>query len=528
MPRRLTQVTNVNGEFQPNNRAAEPVIPARTGKPDDPMIGTTLDGRFVIEGILGQGGMSVVYKAHQARVNRPVAIKTLKLHVEDKANYRERFQREINSLCRLNHPNVVTIYDCIIGPDDQPYIIMDYLSGKSLEKLLVDEGPLHLERFSRIFVQVCSALDHAHKKGIIHRDLKPGNIVLMDDEMDFVKVVDFGLAKLGQDSLKLTHSGELWGSPPYMSPEQCMGESGDERSDIYALGTVMYELITGIEPFSGKSVYELIQQHINDYPQRLKERNPNLTNIGSVEEVIFTALAKDPDHRFQSAQEVQDAIIRACAPVLPRGVSEYLVHIAQQARMRPHKSNIRMDSVTELAVLEAADEQKTQLAETQYDENSPGRLIGATIRKAKSRSPVPNIRVRSSIGDSQDPVDVSRQRLQETIKLYDRKQRFLYGILFFISTLFVFMFLVLIQFMMYTMQSEHYRQSRYDEVLHGGRNRVPVERSPSETSDKADESDSNVSEVSPPKASTPSKAATNKRSSDKSPRTQQPSSSGKK
>ncbi|MBX9695058.1 MAG: serine/threonine protein kinase [Cyanobacteria bacterium] len=456
----------MNGDFQPNQRAAEPVIPARTGKPNDPLIGSTLDGRFEIEGILGQGGMSVVYKAHQTRVNRPVAIKTLKLQVDSKANYRERFQREINSLCRLNHPNVVTIHDCIIGPDDQPYIIMDYLSGKSLEKLILDEGPLQLERFSRIFVQVCSALDHAHKKGIIHRDLKPGNIVLMDDEMDFVKVVDFGLAKLGQDNLKLTHSGELWGSPPYMSPEQCMGESGDERSDIYSLGAVMYELITGTEPFTGKSVYDLIQQHINDYPPRLRDMNPQLlSNMDAVEEVIFKALDKDPDERFQSAQEVQDAIIRACAPVLPRGVSEYLVHIAQQARMRPNKSGIRMDVATELAVLEAADAQtKAQLAQTQYDENSPARSIGATLKKARSRNPVPTqSRVRSSIADSSDAVDVSRQRLQETIKHYDRRQRVLTMILFILSGLFVIMFCIVFHFMLYTMQANNERHSAFSE-----------------------------------------------------------------
>src|SRR5215813_3883418 len=179
----------------------------------DALIGKTLDDRFYVEEVLGTGGMSVVYKANQLRVNRPVAIKMLKLQVHDRPGYRERFEREIASLCALNHPNIVTVYDSGIGPYDEPYVVMDYLRGRSLETLLRDEGPLDIDRFARITVQICSALDHAHRKGIVHRDLKPGNIVLIDDEMDFVKVVDFGLAKLGEESRKITHSGELWGSP---------------------------------------------------------------------------------------------------------------------------------------------------------------------------------------------------------------------------------------------------------------------------------------------------------------------------
>jgi serine/threonine protein kinase len=289
-------------------------VKTETAKSRDPLVGTNLGDRFFIEEVLGSGGMSVVYKAKQLAVNRHVAIKTIRVQLDSKPVYRERFEREISSLCALSHPNVVTVYDCIIGTDGQPYVVMDYLRGRSLETLIETEGPLPLDRFARISMQVCSAMDHAHKRGIIHRDLKPGNIVLMDDEMDFVKVVDFGLAKLSEDNRKLTQSGELWGSPPYMSPEQCMGESGDERSDIYALGCVMYEMLAGKDPFwYATTIFELIQRHVNTVPASFAEVNPAVTVPYAVESVIFQAMEKNPVSRFNTALELRDALMEACA-----------------------------------------------------------------------------------------------------------------------------------------------------------------------------------------------------------------------
>ena len=165
---------------------------------------------------------------------------------------------------------------------------MDYLRGKSLEALIQHDGPLKADRFARIAVQVCSALNHAHRKGVIHRDLKPGNIVMLDDEMDFIKVVDFGLAKLNQDNRKLTQSGELWGSPPYMSPEQCKGKPEDERSDVYLFGAVMYEMLTGKDPFHyATTIFELIQTHVSTQPPSLSEALPTINVPAKLEEVIF-------------------------------------------------------------------------------------------------------------------------------------------------------------------------------------------------------------------------------------------------
>lgn len=294
-----------------NTSMNDPLVSGQTHR--DPMIGMTLDGRFRIDALLGSGGMSNVYRATQLRVNREVAIKTLKFLVDSQPVYKERFQREIDLLCALAHPNIVTVYDCIIGPDGQPCLVMDYLRGRSLERLLEEEGPLNIERFGRIFAQVCSALDYAHRKGVVHRDIKPGNVVLLDEETDIIKVVDFGVAKFNQESRRLTMSGELWGSPPYMSPEQCMGKPDDERSDLYSLGIVMYEMLTGRDPYHEcLTIFELIQAHVNTPPPSFREKNPFCLVSPDVEAVIFKAIAKDPADRYQSANQLRDALVKAC------------------------------------------------------------------------------------------------------------------------------------------------------------------------------------------------------------------------
>lgn len=277
----------------------------------DPLVGTTLDGRFRIEELLGSSNFSNVYRATQLRVNRDVAVKTLKFHIDDKPSHIERFQNEIDLLCALSHPNIVTLFDWVPGPDGQPCVVMDYLPGRNLEKLLAEDGPLNISRFTRIFVQVLAALDHAHKKGVIHRDIKPGNIVLMDKETDFIKVVDFGLAKFNEASR--TDAEELCGSPPYMSPEQCMGKPGSERSDIYSIGVVMYEMITGKDPFhQASSMYELIQCHVKKMPPALKEANGLLSYPVGLEPLLLKAMAKDPAERHQSANELKEHLIATC------------------------------------------------------------------------------------------------------------------------------------------------------------------------------------------------------------------------
>ncbi len=296
----------------------------------DPLIGTVLDDKYHILEVLGFGGMSVVYKAMQEPVERLVAVKTVKFRVDERPDIWRRFEREVKTLSKLSHPNVVTVYDCVIGADSQPYVVMDYLKGASLDQVLL-EGRLSLEQTYSVAAQICLGVGHAHRHEVIHRDIKPANIMLLDDTASGgtinalnsgyrleqashrqVKVVDFGLAKLGEDSRKLTHSGELWGSPPYMSPEQISGRECDSRSDIYSLGCVIYEMLTGKDPFWGANVYELLHCHMHNQAPTLACACPDGQFPVQLENVIARAMAKNPVDRFATMIDFKDALEQAC------------------------------------------------------------------------------------------------------------------------------------------------------------------------------------------------------------------------
>lgn len=276
----------------------------------DPLIGTRLAGKYDIESVLGTGGMGVVYKGRQDVMDRIVAIKMLQAHHLNDSMSVKRFQQESKATCRLNHPHIITVYDFGISPTGQPYIVMDYLEGKPLSDIIKDEGHVGVDRSLKIVRQASEALGHAHKQGVIHRDLKPSNIVLIDREgdKDFVKVVDFGVAKLMEEGStegqKLTQMGEVCGSPVYMSPEQCQGLPLDKRSDIYSMGVVLYETLTNRLPILGKTMVETMSKHINDMPPTFQEARPDLYIPERVEQVIFRALAKAPEDRQQSMEQL--------------------------------------------------------------------------------------------------------------------------------------------------------------------------------------------------------------------------------
>lgn len=271
----------------------------------DPLIGTVLDGKYRILSVLGFGGMSVVYKAEQELIEKFVAVKTVKFRVDERPSLWQRFEREVKTLSRLSHPNIVTVYDCVLGDDGQPYVVMDYLEGLSLDQVLQEKGRFSIKQLLSVACQACSAVGHAHRNDVIHRDIKPANIMLIEqkptlppedgqeDEIQYqIKVVDFGLAKLGEDSRKLTQSGELWGSPPYMSPEQIIGGDCDGRSDIYSLGCVIYELATGRDPFWSANVYELLHKHLNEEPPTIQEACPEASFPPHLQAVLEKAWPK--------------------------------------------------------------------------------------------------------------------------------------------------------------------------------------------------------------------------------------------
>ncbi|HEY9733195.1 MAG TPA: serine/threonine-protein kinase [Drouetiella sp.] len=277
----------------------------------DLLVGARVANRYYVLSVLGHGGMSVVYKARiMGKNSRIVALKTLRTQGLNDELIVKRFQREAELLSKLNHPRIVQVYDYGTTVRGQPYFVMDYLTGINLADLLKYQGPLAVEKFRDIFSQVCGAVDHAHRCGVIHRDLKPGNIMLckFNGQSDFVKVVDFGIARFEEEAQRLTRLGEVWGSPIYMSPEQCMGAPLDARSDIYSIGVVMYEALTGQVPFLGRNYVDTMTQQISSPPRSMLEIRPDLNLPAKVDQIVLRALAKEPDTRYQTMAELRDDI----------------------------------------------------------------------------------------------------------------------------------------------------------------------------------------------------------------------------
>ncbi len=262
----------------------------------DDLIGKTL-GQFEILEEIGRGGMATVYRARQTSINRVVAVKILPRHLLHDPSFFERFEREVDVITHLEHPHILPIYD-YGEADGIPYIAMRYLAGGSMAQLIRRTmGAMPLEQLERPFVQVAQALDYAHQQGIIHRDLKPGNIMM--DESGNAYLSDFGIARvLGSN---LTGSAII-GTPAYMSPEQANGLPLDARSDIYALGVVLFELITGREPYQAETPMALLLKHINEPVPPIQTFREDVPD--AVERVIAKATAKDPNQRFSSAGDM--------------------------------------------------------------------------------------------------------------------------------------------------------------------------------------------------------------------------------
>ncbi len=284
------------------------------GPGNDPLIGNVFAERYLIESVLGLGGMSIVYKAQHSLMNRTVAIKMLHRNLKDDTLALERFRLEAQAASSLSHQNVITVYDFGISPNGEPFFVMDCIEGESLETLIDRKGRVPFLRAIAIFKQVCDGLEAAHKKGIIHRDLKPANVILMkrEDGTEMVKLVDFGIAKLlpqgGKQQQQLTKTGEVFGSPIYMSPEQCLGRELDTRSDIYALGCLMYEAVAGTPPFLGDSFLETMNMHVDRHPKLISEKAPGSDVPAELEAAILCCLSKDPDIRFQTVSELRDVL----------------------------------------------------------------------------------------------------------------------------------------------------------------------------------------------------------------------------
>jgi len=270
------------------------------GSDEPPVIAAELSNLELI----GRGGMASVYRAYHEKLKREVAVKVLFSDLIKNARYIKRFQIEAGAAGTLNHPHLVPVYDHGVAEDGSPYLVMDLAKGTTLAKLIEKEGFLELERAIEIFTQIAEALQYAHQERVIHRDIKPGNIIVETrDGADFVKVLDFGIAKVvpveEKEGHTLTHTGELFGTPKYMSPEQCLGDEIDIRTDIYSLGCLMYECISGKPAFQAENAIKTIVKHVNEVPAPLPPDVPT-----GMRNLIFKALAKNPDWRYQSMKDL--------------------------------------------------------------------------------------------------------------------------------------------------------------------------------------------------------------------------------
>ncbi|TVU80881.1 Stk1 family PASTA domain-containing Ser/Thr kinase [Corynebacterium aurimucosum] len=285
--------------------------------------------RYHLRQSIGTGGMSEVYEAEDSVLGRTVAIKMLRPDMARDVNFRERFRREAQNSGKLNHPNIVAVFDT--GEKDVdglmvPYIVMEYVQGRTLRDIVREDGPMPVEEAARVLKPVADALQSSHEAGIIHRDIKPANIMLTNTGQ--VKVMDFGIARALDDSTSaMTQTSAVIGTAQYLSPEQARGKPADARSDVYALGCVMYETVTGRTPFEGETPFAVAYQHVQEDPappsELITEDLTERQRLG-VDAVVLTAMAKHPADRYQSAWEMGDDLERLAQGQLPEAARSHV------------------------------------------------------------------------------------------------------------------------------------------------------------------------------------------------------------
>jgi eukaryotic-like serine/threonine-protein kinase len=306
----------------PSSGAADSVHPPRasgSGLPQQEMVGRIIAGKYEIESVIGSGASAAVYRAMHKDLRRPVAVKILHEQNRDDSQFVKRFKAEALAASKLEHPNVARVLDFGFENDGNAYIVMELLTGRSLEAILAADGHLPSLVVTKIAIQTCSALAFAHDEGIIHRDVKPENIMLVparDDDgkpCDVVKVCDFGLAKLrdSDPEANLTIAGMLCGSPAYMSPEQTRGDALDARTDVYSLGVALFEALTGDLPHVAYSIPELFAKKVLEAPRKPSALVPSVDS--ELEKIVIRALSSDRNSRHPTARAMRDDLRKVLA-----------------------------------------------------------------------------------------------------------------------------------------------------------------------------------------------------------------------
>lgn len=279
------------------------------------LAGTLLASRYEFLEVLGAGGLGIVFKARQPVIEKLVAIKMLRsglLH----ADTIERFKREGKFVSRLDHHNIANVYDFGVTERGQPFMVMEYVAGRNLGDMIREKGSIPIESGLDICIQICDGMAHAHGNGVLHRDIKPANILLKsyEDREPVVKILDFGLAKwkdpVANSAPDLTQQGQVFGSPTYMSPEQAKGEALDERSDIYSVGCVLYEMLSGVPPHVAETSMDIMLMHVTAEVTPLRERRPDLELPDSLTQLISKTLNKNPEQRYQSMGALREDLTR--------------------------------------------------------------------------------------------------------------------------------------------------------------------------------------------------------------------------
>ncbi|GGQ70867.1 hypothetical protein GCM10010195_27950 [Kitasatospora griseola] len=275
-------------------------------------------GRYVLQRLLGQGGMAAVHLAYDTVLDRQVAVKTLHTELGREASFKERFRREAQAVARLQHTNIVSVFDSgeDVGPDGTatPYIVMEFVEGRSLKDVLDEQvttrGAMPTEQALKITAAVLSALEASHDQGLVHRDIKPANVMVSTKGV--VKVMDFGIARALQSGVtSMTQTGMVVGTPQYLSPEQALGKSVDARSDLYSVGCMLFELLSGQLPFDGDSAFSIAYKHVQETPPAPSTLNGAVTP--TVDALVAQALRKDPAHRFPTAEAMREEVERVAA-----------------------------------------------------------------------------------------------------------------------------------------------------------------------------------------------------------------------